>query len=180
MDDSQAIQHVLDGQVEIFRVLVVRYQHRIFRYVIGLIIDQHESEDITQDVFLAAFQHLAEFQAQRAAFATWLYTIARNRCINHSKRKIPAPIDGGMQSFAATEAYDGLAEREFFVALDAALQRLPIEQQEAFILAEIEELPYLEIAAIQQVSPGTVKSRVHRAKQALRTRLACVKESYDV
>jgi RNA polymerase sigma-70 factor (ECF subfamily) len=132
---------------------------------------QHEAEDIAQDVFVAAFGHLKSFDSRRAALRTWLLTITRNRCINYLKRKRPAVSDDAIHCQTEPASADNAKRQEFWRELNAALARLPPKQRTAFVLAEIEELPYAEIAIIEQTSCGTVKSRVHRAKQRLRTAL---------
>jgi len=171
-DDSQIIARVLAGETSEYRHLVERYQRSVFRFALNLIGDEHEAEDITQEVFVAAFRRLESYDGKRAALATWLLTITRNRCINHLKRKRPAVGDDAIRNkIDSANSYD--AEREgFWRALTAALARLPLKQKTAFVLAEIEQLSYAEIAAIEQTTCGTVKSRINRAKQRLRAELA--------
>ena len=93
-DEHRVIQQVVDGETELFRILVERYQRSLFRFVASLVIDQHQSEDITQEVFLSAYRNLRRFDVRRASFSTWLFTIARNQCINwlHRKRPMPARV----------------------------------------------------------------------------------------
>ena len=69
-----------------FRVLVDRHQQSVFRFASGLVGNREEAEDVTQEAFLAAFANLSGYDSSRAAFSTWLFTIARNRCINLLKR----------------------------------------------------------------------------------------------
>ncbi len=171
-NEDQIVDQVLSGKTSEFRTLVEQYQQPVFRFARNLIGDQHDAEDITQDVFLAAYDHLASYNARRASFLTWLFTIARNRCVNHLKRKRPL-IDG--ETIANTHASainDPATRNEFWGRLDEALDALPIEQKTAFVLAEIEGLPYADIAQIEQTTLGTVKSRIHRAKHRLRSCLA--------
>ena len=170
--EDQIVAQVLAGKASEFRKFVERYQQPVFRFIRNLIGDEHEAEDITQEVFLAAFNNLASYNAKRAALLTWLFTIARNRCVNYLKRKRPV-IDG--ESIANTQpaaSGDDGQRNEFWSRLDDALDALPIEQKTAFVLAEIEGLPYADIAHIEQTTLGTVKSRIHRAKQRLRAVLA--------
>jgi RNA polymerase sigma-70 factor, ECF subfamily len=166
--EDQIVAQVLAGKTSEFRKLVERYQRPVFRFASNLIGDEHDAEDITQEVFLAAFNHLASYNAKRALLLTWLFTIARNRCVNYLKRTRPV-IDG--EAIANTQpaaSSDESARNEFWSRLDEALDALPIEQKTAFVLAEIEGLPYADIALIERTTLGTVKSRIHRAKQSLR------------
>jgi RNA polymerase sigma-70 factor (ECF subfamily) len=132
--------------------------------------NREEAQDVTQEAFLAAFANLAGYNASRATFSTWLFTITRNRCINLLKKPRPRPLDEP-ELVHGDVSVDPLAQEELSQQLDCALATLPIEQRSAFVLAEIEELPYAEIARIEQTTLGTVKSRIHRAKQRLQSLL---------
>lgn len=170
--ENQIVGQVLAGKTSEFRKLVERYQQPVFRFARNLIGDEHDAEDITQEVFLAAFGHLASYNAKQASLLTWLFTITRNRCVNYLKRTRPV-IDG--ETIANTQPSASnidAARSEFWVLLDKALEALPIDQKTAFVLAEIEGLPYADIARIEQTTLGTVKSRIHRAKQRLRAVMA--------
>lgn len=169
-EDRELVRRVLAGQTDDFRLLVERHQQPIFRFAAGLLGDREEAQDVTQDTFLAAFANLSGYAASRAAFSTWLYTIARNRCINVLKRRRPVALAEPDSIWDVTKA-DTLASQEISEQLDRALAALPVEQRSAFVLAEIEELAYSEIARIERTSLGTVKSRIHRAKQRLRSLL---------
>ena len=171
-EDSDVVRRVVAGEVNDYRVLVERHQDAIYRFVYSLVGHRHEAEDITQDVFLAAYKSLATFDSRRAMFSTWLFTIARNRAINRLNRcrdttlvkSMPEPID-------AHSPGDAVEEDEFLEQLNHALNDLPMDQRTVFVLAEIQELSYAEIADIEHISLGTVKSRLHRAKQHLRSAL---------
>lgn len=170
--DNQIVARVLAGKTGEFRKLVDQYHRPIHRFARNLVADDHDAEDITQEVFLAAYDNLASYNAKRATLSTWLFTIARNRCVNYLKRKRPV-IDGDVIANTLPDAgSDDSARNEFWRRLDEALDGLPIEQKTAFVLAEIEGLPYADIAHIEQTTLGTVKSRIHRAKQRLRAAMA--------
>jgi RNA polymerase sigma-70 factor (ECF subfamily) len=172
MNDLDAIRLVLDGDAESFAVLVRRYQGPLCVLVRNLLPRGADWEDIAQDVFLAAFANLRSFDAARASFRTWLFTIARNRCFNALKRRRPI-LPGELPEGADAHTPDAEAERrEWFGRLDTALDELPFEQKTAFVLAEIQDLSCEEIGRIEGVSVGTVKSRLARARQKLRAALA--------
>lgn len=170
IDDRELVRRVLAGQTDDFRVLVDRHQQSIFRFASGLLGNQEEAADATQDVFLAAFAKLSGYDSSRAALATWLFTIARNRCINLLKQRRPIALNEP-DSIGEVDSTDPIVSRELSQQLDRALAALPVEQRSAFVLAEIEELPYAEIARIERTSIGTIKSRIHRAKQRLQSLL---------
>ena len=170
IEDRELARRVLAGQTDDFRVLVERHQLSIFRFASGLLGNREEAQDVTQEVFLAAFANLSGYDSSRAAFSTWLFTIARNRCINLLKQSRPIALSEPNSIGDVTSA-DPIVRQELSQQLDRALTALPVEQRSAFVLAEIEELPYAEIARIERTSLGTVKSRIHRAKQRLQSLL---------
>ena len=170
IEDRELVRRVLDGQTDDFRVLVERHQQAIFRFAFGLLGNREEAQDATQEAFLAAYGNLSGYDSSRAAFLTWLFTIARNRCINWLKRNRPIALQTPDAIQGRTLA-DPVDRQELSHQLDHALAVLPVEQRSAFVLAEIEELPYAEIARIEQTTLGTVKSRIHRAKQRLQSLL---------
>ena len=170
--DRTLIERVLAGagDVEAFRELVERHQRRVFGFVRNLVRHAPDAEDLIQEVFVAAFRKLDSFDAERSQFSTWLLTIARNRCLNHLKRSSIATMSSAKFDVESRviRPLDVVLNHETFARLDAALGLLPLEQRTAFTLAEIQELPYAEIALIEEVELGTIKSRVSRAKQRLR------------
>jgi RNA polymerase sigma-70 factor (ECF subfamily) len=170
IEDRELVRRVLAGRTDDFRVLVERHQRSIFRFASGLLGNREEAEDVTQEAFLAAFANLSGYDSSRAGFSTWLFTIARNRSINLLKQSRPIVLNEPDSIVDGTSA-DPIVNQELSQQLDRALAALPVEQRSAFVLAEIEELPYDEIARIERTSLGTVKSRIHRAKQRLQSLL---------
>jgi RNA polymerase sigma-70 factor, ECF subfamily len=170
IDDRQLVRAVLAGRTDDFRGLVDRHQRSIFRFAAKILGNWEAAEDVTQEVFLAAFANLSGYDSSRAAFSTWLFTIARNRCLNLLQQRQPLPLNE-LDPIGDVTSTDPVVSQELSQQLDRALAALPVEQRTAFVLAEIEELPYAEIARIEQTSLGTVKSRIHRAKQRLQSLL---------
>ncbi len=166
-DEQTTIRAVLAGDPDQFRLLVQRYQRPVFCLLRNLLPDRQLCEDVAQETFLAAYKNLRTYDPARARFSTWLLTIARNRCINllNSRRFESAdlpqePIDGARPE-------DRLIQHELWQRLDDALCTLPPEQRTVFVLGMIMELPYDQIARIEGIEPGTVKSRMHRARKKL-------------
>ncbi len=170
IEDRELVRQVLAGQTDDFRLLVNRHQPAIFRFASGMLGNREEAQDITQEAFLAAFANLSGYDSSRAAFSTWLFTITRNRCINLLKKSRPIALDQP-ELVRGNTLPDPIARQELSEQLNRALAALPVDQRSAFVLAEIEELSYAEIARIEQTTLGTVKSRIHRAKQRLQSLL---------
>ena len=170
VEDRECVRRVLAGETDAFRVLVERHQTAIFRFAFGLLGNREEAQDVAQETFLAAYANLSGYDSSRAAFSTWLFTIARNRCINWLERKRPVALQKP-NAVQGNVSADPVGTQELSEQLDDALAALPVRQRTAFVLAEIEELSYAEIARIEQTTLGTVKSRIHRAKQRLQALL---------
>lgn len=174
--EAEAIAAVQAGEGTAFRYLVELYQDRVFRMCLLILRDSKRAEDLAQETFLAAYRHLPRFDSTKGTFAAWILTIARRLSLNGLEKSAPAimaepPEVEDLENLRP----DRMASRqEAFRALDAALAELSPDHRRAFALAEIEELPHAEIAVIEGISVGTVKSRVSRAKEALRSRLAAV------
>src|SRR5687767_8440926 len=163
-EDSDIVKHVLNGDVDSFRILVERYQRPVLSMIRRLIWDSHRCEDIGQDVFVRAFQKLSTFDPARSKFSTWLFTIARNMSINALKKKLPLPMEELPETPVSGNPSHDLSDKEIFMQLDEAVKALPGKLQRAFVLAEIEQMPYEEIARIEGARLGTIKSRINRAR----------------
>lgn len=170
-DETPTIERVLAGDTEAFRLLVERYERPVVRMIRNFTAETQSCEDLAQDVFLTAFAKLRAFDPTRSRFSTWLLTIARNKGINHLKKKrpqtkgdLPARIDG-------RTPLETLAQREAFTRLDQALASLPGHQRRALVLVEFEGLPYEQVAQIEGTRIGTIKSRISRARAKLTSAL---------
>jgi RNA polymerase sigma-70 factor (ECF subfamily) len=178
MTDPEIIQRVLDGEVDCFGLLVGKYQKRVVGMIYNMIRDYHRSEDLGQEVFLDAYRGLPAFDPARSQFSTWLYRIAQNRTLNAIKKKRPMFLAELPEAAGASNVYREVAANEFHAELDRLLDRLPIRQKLAFVWAEIEQLSYQEIAEIEGVSLGTIKSRINRARRQIQGALKDRKEIF--
>ena len=164
--DSEIINAVLEGDSYSFGELVDRYQARLMRYLINLLGNHHDCEEIVQDSFMQGFRHLNAFDSNKSCFEAWLTTIARRKAFNYKQKKRPSTIAqmNETKDYAPNnQAMEGWREE-----LDTALARLPILQRSAFTLTEIQQMPYEQVSKIEGVPIGTIKSRVSRAKEKLR------------
>jgi RNA polymerase sigma-70 factor (ECF subfamily) len=170
-EDRDVIGRVLDGDVESFRLLVEHHEGQLYRLIRNLVPDAHDGEDIAQEVFLTAYRRLATYDSAQGAFSTWLLTIARNKCLSALKKRRPVLLHPLPETPMVRTPDAELTEAEWFRSLDKALDVLPFAQKTVFVLAEIQELSLEEIAQIEGVPLGTVKSRLGRAKEKLRSLL---------
>lgn len=195
MSDEDLMLSYADGDVGAFEVLVSRHEKPLFHFVLRSCGNRDRAEEILQEVFLRVIKYSDNYQPT-AKFTTWVYTIARNLCIDKARKRsrateisidqprgsepggqamIDRMADGGAP--AAPVEYDRLAFRE---KLLAALDELPEEQREVFMLREFSGLKYREIAETVGVKVPTVKSRMRYALQALRGHLAdYIDHSFD-
>lgn len=178
-DDLEAIRRVVAGEVQAFRVLVERYERPLLALIHNLMPGREDCEDVAQEAFLAAYVNLGSYDASKARFSTWLFTIARNLALNAlKKRRLGTTALAAEVPERATPETEAL-QAELFNRLDRALAALPLEQRSAFVLAEIHGLSYAEIRCIEGAELGTVKSRINRAKQKLRSLLREVVEQTE-
>ncbi len=161
------IRQVLNGDSDSFELLVQRYQQPLVRMIRNITGDSQACEDIGQDVFFTAYRKLSSFDPASSKFSTWLFTIARNKSFNWLKKKKPLNLSKLPENADERSPCANLLQKEFFANLDSALNSLAAKQRIAFVLAEFEELPYEEIAQIEGVRIGTIKSRINRARKKL-------------
>jgi RNA polymerase sigma-70 factor (ECF subfamily) len=167
--DETMVARARDGDTHAFEALVRRYQRPIYRLAVRMLGDTGEAEDVTQEVFVTAWRRLPEVQEDRAIRA-WLYRIATNRCLNILRsRKPTAPLyDEAIPAASPAASPEARAEsRQRLIALRAALDRLTAEQRACWLLREVEELSYAEIAGILHTTPQAVRGRLARARAEL-------------
>jgi RNA polymerase sigma-70 factor (ECF subfamily) len=178
--DQELIARCLAGQTQAFGLLVERYQHRLYGTLVHVVGSRELAVDVAQDAFLLAFEKLASFRGQ-SGFYSWLFRIALNAAASARRKhsRVNSSIDAAREA-AGHEPSDGrpdsppdhaleVADRQRLVR--QALAELPEEFRTALILKEMDELKYEEIAEILNVPIGTVRSRIHRARQELRGKL---------
>ncbi|GAB7027876.1 RNA polymerase sigma factor [Geotalea toluenoxydans] len=173
MEDLQVIQRVQGGDTEAFAILVSHYQRNLLNFIHRLVRDEALVEDLGQEIFLDAFRGLSRFNPERGVpFAAWLFILARNRCISELRaRSLRSFVDmDGIPELPGSlpDAEELFLEGERREALRRSLEQLPEPYRET-ILQSLAGKALDEIAAKDGVSLGTVKSRLFRAKEGLKS-----------
>ena len=180
--EAALIQRCAAGDDCAFADLVSEHQRMVVQLAINLLGDRDEALDLSQDVFLRVFRTIHRFRGQ-SSLRTWIYRIAVNQARNRHRfwrrrhRADQVSIDehvathGEFLSGGETTPDRVFAQKELAVRLQNALDHLPFDQRTAIVLREIDGLSYEEIAFSLGVAIGTVKSRLTRARQALRLEL---------
>ncbi len=178
--DYDLIRAVQNGDLVAFDRLVDRYKSRLMS-VIGRMLSSHEeAEDVVQETFIRVYQHRQSFNFQHC-FSTWIYTIALNLARNElrKRKKFKFYDISEMKGNEAEFAVEMKLPSRLPQALNTVIQGLPEKYRAAFILRDIQELPYDEVAKVLGIPLGTVKSRVNRARMMLRDKLKPKLESYN-
>jgi RNA polymerase sigma factor (sigma-70 family) len=182
--DMAIVRQVQAGEVAAFDRLIMKYRERVFGILYNMTSNREDAADLTQDAFIKAFQSINRFGGQ-SSFFTWLYRIAINSTLSHLRK-------ARLRSFFSLEAIDEDApvsreliaaltdktgaDRDTFVRelqekLNEAMQKLSIKHRTVVTLFEIDGLSHQEIAEVMDCSVGTVRSRLHYAKQLLQSEL---------
>ena len=173
--DEDLIRQVLGGNTALFELLMRRYNERVYRAARSIVRDEHEAEDVMQQVYVNAFTHLRQFTGA-ARFSTWLTRIAVNEALARIRRqgRYEAFDEQGSKSepFATHHPEDD-PERQAFARelrglLEKAIDSLPNGMREVFMLREVEGLSTLEVAECLDVSEDVVKTRLSRGRAMLR------------
>ena len=165
--ENEIIARVQAGMTGEFELLVRSYQNGLFRFAANLV-ERAIAEDLVQDIFLAAYAQIHTFDPRRGTFRAWIYRMARNRALNLRKKKKEYLHSDPPEMVDDRTPSRDLLTREAFRRLDQALNDLSFRDRVVFVLAELEGLPYAEIARIEDLALGTVKSRLARIKIKLR------------
>ncbi|MGY8732189.1 MAG: RNA polymerase sigma factor [Pirellulales bacterium] len=167
--DSQLVQSAQQGDPAAFGNLVQLYQQPLLRAMLPVTDNHEEAQDIVQEAFIQAYRNLGSFRGD-SAFFTWIYRIAFNLAKARHRKQRPFSIDTSSLSMPSKEpsAEQIFESSEFRTILRTAIAELSIDHQHVIILRELEELDYDEIAQRLDLSVGTVRSRLHRARTQLR------------
>jgi RNA polymerase sigma-70 factor, ECF subfamily len=179
---KKRIKQVLKGDQNAYAEIVEIYKDKVFQLCYRMLGNRHEAEDMAQEAFIRAYVNIASFNIN-LKFSTWLYRIATNLCIDRIRKKKPdfyldAEVSGtdGLTMYSQVAAETALPEEEVeSIELQEIIQReiskLPEKYRSVIVLKYIEELSLNEISEILDMPLGTVKTRIHRGREALRHQL---------
>jgi RNA polymerase sigma-70 factor, ECF subfamily len=167
--DPQLVERAQAGDERAFAELVDRYGGAVVSLCYASTLNVAESEDLAQEVFVAAWRGLPRFRGA-SAFSTWLFALARNACIDQARRRAARPqlVD---DREPAADVVDQ-APRETARAILAAAAELSLPLRQALLLRDVQGLSYEEIARVQDVPVGTVRSRLSAARAAVVERVS--------
>jgi RNA polymerase sigma-70 factor, ECF subfamily len=177
ISDAECVQRLQHGETDAFEILLRRHEKAIFNLVYRMLGDYDEAAEVSQEVFLSAFRAVGQFRGD-ANFSTWLYRIALNHSITRRKslgtrqqRRVPIesadPLSDPQPGPPETLERKQIRER-----VQQALGQLDPQDAQVLLLRDLQDIPYDEVARVLEIPVGTVKSRLHRARQALKARLA--------
>jgi RNA polymerase sigma-70 factor (ECF subfamily) len=179
--DSELMLQVKAGNVQAFETLIDKYKQPITNLIARTLSDPTEAEDIAQNVFIQAYRSADRYQAQ-AKFSTWLYTIARNLCLNEIRRRSRHPAlsihahvneegdttESQIPDLRTVAPENQLLQTELEEMVQQALNQLPENQRSAIVMFQDQELAYEDIAKVLQCSLPATKSLIHRGRETLK------------
>jgi RNA polymerase sigma-70 factor (ECF subfamily) len=175
-DDHRLIADCLAGHQAAFGELVRRHQDRLYSAIYRVVQCAEDSQDVVQEAFLHAYQHLGSFKGD-AQFYTWLYRIAMNAAISLRRKRKPVLRIVGPDGEAVPEPADpsdtaqpshGIEQEEREQSVQRGLARLSAEHRAVLVMKDMEGMKYEEMAEVLGVPIGTIRSRLHRARLELR------------
>ena len=174
-NEANLLKRIAEGEREIFGELVLRHQDFIFNVVKGYVRFEEEARDITQEVFLKAYENIEKFRGD-SKLSSWLYRIAYNLSMNWSERRAgrETQLDDSLAETLAAppDLADELYERELILArITEILEEIPLKYKVVIKLYYFEEKSYQEIADALDIPINTVKIQLLRAKEHIRKRL---------
>lgn len=191
-DERAIINRVLDGDYDAFEHLVDKYQARVFRHITKMVQDRQQAQDLLQETFLNAYRGLSGFTGA-SSFATWLFRIATNTCLMYLRKNRPESVEyddqientrGGEFVPASPEfistPLDILLSSEGRRKIEEAIDGLPILYRSVLVLRDVEGFSIEEVSKIMETSTAAVKSRLHRARNAVREALSSYYEDRNL
>ena len=175
--DAECVKRVQRGDTDSFEILVRRYQRTIFNLVYRLLGDYDEAAEAAQEVLLSAYKSIGQFRGD-ANFSTWLYWIALNHAstrrtsLNNARQRYVVFDDTEVIADGVMDPARSFEHKEIQQQVQQALNRLDPADARIILLRDLQDVPYEDVAEMLDIPVGTVKSRLHRARQALKANLA--------
>jgi len=168
--DEEIAKLIQSGKIELFGILIERYEEKIKRYSRKFLSDQEDINDVVQNIFIKTYVNIQSFDSKRK-FSSWLYRIAHNELINALKKKKPLFLFGldalFPHSFSDNTLKEEIDKKDIKTMIEACLNKLDLKYKEPLILFYLEELSYEEIADIMQIPVSTVGIRLKRGKKLM-------------
>lgn len=169
--DADVVARVLGGDSALFELLMRRYNRLLFRLARGIVRDDDEARDVVQAAYVRAYYHLAQFRGP-AGFKAWLARIAVNEALGRARgSRAGVDVDErhvlALPDLVTVEPERAASGRDLLRILQAAIDRLPEEFRQVFMLRGVEQLSIAETAELLEIKPATVKTRFHRARRML-------------
>ncbi len=178
VEDADLIHQAARGSVESYNLLVSRWEKRVYNYLLRITANREDALDLTQDVFLKAYQNLRKLD-DPGRFAPWLYRIAHNEAYSMFRKRRPETdideLEPEATETGVTVGGSAVFPMELSLAVGRALDRLTPDQREAVVLKVYQGFKFEEIAEILSCPVSTIKSRLYTALELLKTELAPVK-----
>jgi RNA polymerase sigma-70 factor, ECF subfamily len=177
ISDAECVRRLQRGETDAFETLVRRHERTIFNLVYRMLGDYDEAAEVSQEVFLSAFRAVGQFRGD-ANFSTWLYRIAlnhtstRRKSLSARQQRIVPVESADLLSDPQPGPSETLEKKQICERVQHALSQLDPEDAQVLLLRDLQDIPYDEVARVLEIPVGTVKSRLHRARQALKARLA--------
>ena len=182
--DAALMLRVQQGDLAAFEDLVNKHKQPIINFIFRTLKDANEAEDLAQNVFVQVFKSAQRYQVS-ARFSTWLYTIARNLCLNEIRRRSRHPAESLDQESALNEdlparqfedvrnisAPDRLMQEELSEKIQEVLSELPENQRTAILMFREQEMSYEDISRVMGCSLSATKSLIHRGRETLKQKL---------
>ena len=190
LDDETLVRQCQHGDPEAMSCLIAKYQDRIYSAILKISSNRDDAAELTQDTFVKVLESIGTFRG-KSSFYTWLFRVAVNLTLNHCRRRLkfsPVSLDVNndklekdsrrlSQTLADSTLNDPAAiaqQKELVQVVNNAIGRLQEDYRVILILRDIEQMSYVEIAEVLEIEHGTVKSRLSRARNALRDLLETV------
>jgi len=171
--ERELVARIKEGDMDAFRELVEMHRDRIYAFVFYMTGDRSDADDITQETFIKAYKGLSRFRGDSSVY-TWLHRIAMNLCIDRVrklKKRREVPLSEIIPSHVE-EPFREAERSELRRIIEVALSGIPEKQRVILIMYEIQGFSYEEIASILGCPIGTVRSRLHKARNGLRERIS--------
>lgn len=176
--DEVIVEHILAGETGAYEIVMRRYNQRLYRVALSILKDESESEDVMQDTYVRAFEHLSQF-AHRSKFSTWLTRIAVHEALARTRQNRRsdsledlASVDGELNMpSGAPDPEELAAAHEASCFIRDALLGLPAQFRTVIMLRDVEEMSTAEAADVLEISEENLKVRLHRARSAFRDQL---------